>query len=94
MPYPLEPNLVLSDLFVELSVDSLSSGSVDEILAFVDKLPLDPQDGELPNDILCRFGGVVVSDHQRALVKNRSEEFTGELLTKFVDAMSLSSTCW
>ena len=87
MPYPLEPSLVFSDLFVELSVDGLSSGSVDEILAFIDKLPLGPQDGELPNDILCRFGGVVVLDHQSVLVKDRSEEFTGELLTTFVGAM-------
>ena len=84
-PDHLHLSLMPSDQFIDFLVDNFSSSRVDDSLPFIHYLSLDLQHDRMvpdnrPNDIVGGFGGVVMADHLGALVEDRFEKFTGQLV--------------
>jgi len=84
---------VASDLPVEFFVDGLPSGSIGDVLAFINKLALNlKSDGlvldDASDDIVRRLDSVVVTGELCTFVENWLEKVGGELiLTSFPDIL-------
>ena len=87
--------LMFLDLLFEFLIDRISGRCIDDVLVLVHKLPLDLQHGWVvlhypPDDIMSRFGGVIVANYLCTLIEGWSEKIIREfLLTSFVDVLGV-----
>ena len=82
-----------SDQLVELFVDCLAGGSIDDVLVLVDELDLDLKRGrfilhDASNDVVGRLGSVVVTGELCTFIEDLLEKVGGELLlASFPDSL-------